>query len=385
MHIVIAADSFKGCCSSRRAGELIARGVSRVFPQALIEIIPVGDGGEGTVEAVIDHIGGRWRHCMVTGPLGESISASYAAAGSTAVIEMASASGITLLQDAQKDPRITTTYGTGELLLDALEQGCTAVYVAVGGSGTNDGGAGAAQALGASFTDREGREIGFGGSQLKNIETVSLSNMHPKLKTAHIEILSDVTNPLCGDSGASLTYARQKGADDQGVQELEDALSHLAEKTAEATGTDYAQIPGSGAAGGLGFGLAAFAGGRIRSGIEAVLELINFRRIIRNADLVITGEGSIDRQSAFGKTPAGVALAAKEFDIPVIAVAGTIGEGASALYARGIDGMISSFRRPMDLQESLAAAGVLIPDAAEDALRLFAAGRNSKTSHRSIH
>ncbi len=373
MKICIASDSFKGSSTSQQAGEQMARGIRRVFPDASIKIIPIGDGGEGTVEAVIMQMGGSMREITAAGPLGEPVKASYGIAGSTAVIEMAAASGLTLVPEEKRNPLITTTYGTGEMILDAVRQGCTRILVAIGGSATNDGGVGMAQALGYSFTDSKGNEIGYGGGSLDQIESIDAS-IAADLSGVEIEIMCDVSNPLCGPKGASAVYGPQKGATEEMARQLDANLNHLARKTEEFLGIDCAEIPGSGAAGGLGFGLTAFAGGTLRSGIEAVLEAISFSGEIKDMDLLITGEGKMDGQSIFGKAPVGAAQAAKRLHIPVIAIAGSIGEGIEAVYDHGIDSVMSIVNRPMSLTEAFAESSELLADAAERAMRMIRIG-----------
>ncbi len=376
MNIVIASDSFKGSNSSQRVGEHIALGIRKVFSDADITIIPIGDGGEGTVDAVISQMEGTMRTFRVTGPLGEPVDASYGIAGEIAVIEMASASGLPLVPGDKKDPLKATTYGTGELIKDALNQGCRKILVAIGGSATNDGGVGMAQALGYSFKDKNQQEVSFGGGSLDQIASIDPSNAVPELAEAEIEIMCDVSNPLCGPQGASAVYGPQKGATPEMITILDDNLNHLAKVVQNHMGTDFSTIPGSGAAGGLGFGLMAFANGTIRSGIEAVLEAIDFTNRIAKADLVITGEGKMDGQSVFGKAPVGVAKAAKQHGIPVLAMVGDIGKGIEAVYDHGIDSVMSNVNRAMPLDIAMAESADLLVDAAERAMRMIAIGMN---------
>ena len=374
MRIVIATDSFKGSNSSLAAGNCMARGAAKVFPDADITVIPIGDGGEGTVDAVIQQLGGTMKHLTVTGPLGDQVEASYGTADATAVIEMASASGLTLVPEDRRNPLATTTYGTGELIADAIAHGCIRILVAIGGSATNDGGAGMAQALGWSFRDAEDKEIGFGGRALGGVRTIDASRVNPRLSSVSLEILSDVTNPLCGPNGASRVYGPQKGADDRMVELLDEHLFHLDYLVKEQLGLDLSGVPGSGAAGGLGFGLMAFAGGTLVPGIEAVLDVIGFSEQVKGADLVITGEGKMDGQSVQGKAPIGVAKAAKQFGIPVLAVVGDIGKDIQAVYDHGIDSVMSIVNRPMPLSTAMAESGDLLTDAVERALRMVRMG-----------
>lgn len=376
MRVVIASDSFKGSNPSHRIGQKISEGVLKVFPDADIEIVPIGDGGEGTVDAVIYEMNGSIRELTVTGPLGEPVKASYGKAGHVAVIEMASASGLPLVPDKKKNPLKTTTYGTGELIKDALDQGCTKILVAIGGSATNDGGVGMAQALGYSFKDASGSEIGYGGGELKKTASIDASGASKLLDAAEIDIMCDVSNPLCGPTGASAVYGPQKGADPEMVKTLDENLAHLAKTVKTQLGSDHRDTPGSGAAGGLGFGLISFAKGELRSGIEAVLEAINFDEKVKEADLVITGEGKMDGQSIYGKAPVGVAKFAKKYDIPVLAMVGDIGKGIEAVYDHGIDSVMSNVNRAMPLKDAMAESADLMVDAAERAMRMIRIGMN---------
>ncbi|MCF7945181.1 MAG: glycerate kinase [Spirochaetia bacterium] len=354
--------------------EKIGEGVLRVFPEAEISYIPIGDGGEGTVDAVVHEMNGSMRTVSVTGPLGEPVEASYGLAENVAIIEMAAASGLPLVPDEKKNPLLTTTYGTGELIRDAVSQGCRKILIGIGGSATNDGGVGMAQALGVSFRDSSGNEIGYGGGSLKSIETIDMSQRLPELDQVEIEIMCDVSNPLCGDSGASAVYGPQKGASSEMVKQLDQNLKHLAALVENHNGQDKSETPGSGAAGGLGFGLMVFAGGTLRSGIEAVLDAIDFNSHVRNADLVITGEGKMDGQSIFGKAPVGVAKFAKRFNVPVLAMVGDIGDGISAVYDNGIDSVMSNVNRAMPLKEAMSQSRELMVDAAERAMRMIRMG-----------
>jgi len=378
MRVVIAPDSFKGSNPSLKVAEKIGEGVLRVFPDADITHVPIGDGGEGTVDAVVHEMNGKMRTVEVTGPLGERVQASYGLSETVAIIEMASASGLPLVPDDNKNPLKTTTFGTGELIKDAAAQGCRKILIGIGGSATNDGGVGMAQALGVSFADAAGKEVGFGGGELNRIASIDDSGRLPDLENVEIEIMCDVSNPLCGDSGASAIYGPQKGATRQMVKTLDANLRHLSDVVKEKTGNDYSEVPGSGAAGGLGFGLMVFAGGTLRSGIEAVLDAIDFAGQVKNADLVITGEGKMDGQSVYGKAPVGVAKVAKQFDIPVLAIVGDIGDGIEAVYDKGIDSVMSNVNRAMPLKEAMENSRELLTDAAERAMRMIRMGISMK-------
>jgi glycerate kinase len=373
MNIVIATDSFKGCCTTLEAAAEFKRGILRVFPNARINIIPIADGGEGTVSAVLSALGGSLKPVRVKGPLGEETEAVFGiASGGRAVLEMAAASGLTLV--TKKDPMRASTYGTGELIKAALDSGCTDIYIGIGGSATNDGGAGMAEALGVRFADKNGRPVPPGGGSLHLIDTIDISNVDRRLNNANITVMSDVTNPLCGENGASAVYGPQKGATPEQVKLLDSNLEHLARKVREQLHTDFANTPGAGAAGGLGFGLMAFTGAKLRSGIEAILDLAGFDALARDVDLIITGEGNLDAQSAMGKVLSGIARRAKAYGKPVIAIAGGIGKGAERIYEQGIDAAISSTCRPMTVEEAVASAGELLAGAAERAMRLVKTG-----------
>jgi glycerate kinase len=334
MKVVIATDSFKGTLSSRQAGRAIAGGIRRVLPHTGIVVIPVADGGEGTAEALLSALGGRWETATVSGPLGAPVEARFAilADANRAVIEMAAASGLTLLRPDEYDPLRTTTYGTGELITAALDQGCRELSIGVGGSATVDGGCGAAQALGVRFLAADGKELpaGLGGRGLDRIAHLDLTRRDPRIAENTIRVLCDVTNPLCGPAGAARVFGPQKGASAPQVRLLDENLAHLAGVIRQDLGIDVCDVPGSGASGGLGAGLMAFLGARLVSGIEAVLDAVNLNEHLANADLLVTGEGRLDAQSMMGKVVAGVAARAKAAGVPVIAIAGTIAPDAGA-------------------------------------------------------
>lgn len=327
MKVVVATDSFKGTLSSRQAGEAIAAGVSRAAPGADVDVVSVADGGEGTVEAALEACGGELRTLRVHGPLGDPVEAAFAvlADGERAVIEMSAASGLPLLDPSRYQPLVTSTYGTGELLVAALDAGCRRIDVAVGGSATVDGGIGAAQALGVRFLTTEGDVMpaGMGGGALDRIAGVDLTGRDRRLDQRTITVLCDVTNPLCGPQGAARAYGPQKGADTQEVERLDRNLVHLAEIVRRQLGVEIDQLDGSGAAGGLAGGLVAFAGATLARGIEVVLDLVQFDHRLAGANLVITGEGRLDEQSLMGKTVGGVARRARSAGVPVIAIPGS--------------------------------------------------------------
>lgn len=375
MKIVIAMDSFKGSLTALEAATAFGDGLKRTLPEAEIVKVPMADGGEGTVQSLVDATGGRIMRKWVTGPLGEAIEAFYGILGDnrTAVIEMAAASGLPLVPIEKRNPYYTTTYGTGELIKAALDQGCRSFYIGIGGSATNDGGAGMAQALGIKLLDSSGQELSPGGKALGRLCHIDLAQLDSRIKECSITVACDVDNPLCGKRGASHVYGPQKGATAEMVKELDKALLHFAAIVKKETGKDIADIKGAGAAGGLGGGLIAFLDASLQPGVDIVIEQTNLRNILKGADLVITGEGQIDGQTGFGKTPMGVTKAAKEFNIPVVAIAGSLGAGFEALYDHGIDGLFSIMLGPITLQEAMNSqkAKELIQTTASNIGRLF--------------
>lgn len=376
MRIVVAPQSLKGSLSAAEAGEAIARGAREVYPEAEIRIVPVADGGEGTTQALVDASGGRllWRE--VTGPLGTPVQAflGLMGDGSTAVIEMAASSGLPLVPRDRRDPRITTTYGVGELILAALDEGRTHFIVGIGGSATNDGGAGMARALGAKLLDAQGQGLPFGGAALARLARIEVESLDARLPTCRFEVASDVTNPLCGPTGASAVYGPQKGATPAMVAELDAALAHYARVLARDLGQAVQDIPGAGAAGGLGAGLLAFLHATLRPGAQIVLEAVRLEEQIREADLVITGEGQLDSQTAYGKSVGAVAALAKRYGLPVLAIAGSLEAGYQDIYHLGIDGIAVLPRGPMTLAEAMEQASRLASETTERALRIFKAG-----------
>ena len=380
MKIVIAPDSFKECLAAREVAECLARGVRDVVPRARIECVPMADGGEGTVKALVDATGGRYVTVVATAPLGNRIRARFGILGDgrTAVIEMAAASGLPLVPLRKRNPLVTTTHGTGDLLRSALDRGARKILIGIGGSATNDGGAGVAEALGARLVDARGRAIPPGGGGLATLARIDLRGLDPRVRGVRIEVACDVTNPLTGPTGAARVYGPQKGATPAMVRTLDRNLARLARIIKRDLGIEVDRLPGSGAAGGLGAGLVAFLGAKLRPGVAMVVDAVALRRTLRGADLVITGEGCMDRQSAFGKTPVGVARAAKEQGIPVVAICGSIGDGAEAVLAQGIDAYFAITPRPMPLDESLRRAPELLRTTAAQVMRLFVL-RRSKT------
>lgn len=376
MKVVIAPDSYKGSLTALAVAEAMERGVRAVFPSAQVVKVPIADGGEGTVDALVVATGGRALEAEVHGPLGEKVCARWGVlgGGAGAVIEMAAASGLPLVPAERRDPRVTSTRGTGELMRAVLEAGLRRMVVGIGGSATNDGGTGMARALGVRFLDGQGRDLPEGGAALARLARIDLRGLDARLAQAEILVACDVDNPLTGPRGASAVYGPQKGATPEMVRELDAALARYAEVAQEATGRDVAALPGAGAAGGLGAGLLFFTPARLRPGVEIVLETAKFDAQVRDADLVITGEGRTDFQTAMGKAPVGVAAAAKRHGVPVICLSGGLGEGADEVLAKGIDALASTEPGPLTLAEALAAGAALVEAAAVRACRLIAVG-----------
>lgn len=377
MKIVIAPDSFKGSLSALEVAKAIQKGISKIDAGIETILVPMADGGEGTVQSLIDASGGEIIEFMVHDPLFRKIKSFYGIMGDgkTAVIEMAAASGLTLLSPDERNPMKTTTYGTGELIKDALVKGCTNIIIGLGGSATNDGGCGMAQALGVLFLDANGDNIGFGAGELSKISSIDISGIDKSIKSVNIKAACDVDNPLCGANGASVVYGYQKGAGSEDVIALDKGLSHFAEIINHQLQLDIKDVPGAGAAGGLGAGVMVFLNARLERGIDIVTKANNLAEKMQNADLVITGEGRIDFQTAFGKTPFGVAQIAKQRRIPVIAIAGSLGEEYQGLYVKGFNGIFSIIDSPMTLDDAFRNATELIENAAENCVRLWLAGK----------
>jgi len=375
--IVIAPDGFKGNLSALQVARAIDKGIKRVVPDALTTIKPMADGGEGTVQALVDATGGKLMTTEVTDPLGGHVPAHWGLLSDrvTGVIEMASASGLPLVPPDKHNPLLTTTYGTGELILAALESGCRKLIIGIGGSATNDGGAGMAQALGARLLDSTGAELPFGGAALANLERIDATNLDSRLADCEVLVACDVSNPLCGTQGASAVYGPQKGATPEMVTQLDAALAHYADVIQRDLGIKVKDVPGAGAAGGLGAGLIVFLKAKAMPGIDIVIQATNLVEHLKDADLVFTGEGRLDSQTACGKVPTGVAKKAKEFGLPVIAIAGEILDDYHIVYEHGIDAVLSIAPGPISLSQSMAEAEKLTIDTAERAIRLFLCGK----------
>lgn len=373
MKIVIAPDSFKDSLSAEGVAKAIAQGIHDVFPQAELVLCPMADGGEGTVDAILAVLPGERRSASVRGPLGAPVNARWGwlPESHTAIIEMAEASGLQLLTLEQRDASHSCTYGTGQLILEAVEAGAQKIILTIGGSATNDGGAGMLRALGARFYDISGSELEPGGLALAQLSRIDLSEFDPRLQALQFSVAADVDNPLCGPHGASFIFGRQKGATPQQIEALDHALSHFADGCAQVLGRDLRDEPGAGAAGGMGFAAKAFLGAEFRPGVEVVAELVGLEDKTRGADLVITGEGRCDAQTLRGKTPMGVARVAQRQGVPVVILAGTLGEGYEALYEHGIDAAFAIVSGPMSLADACAQAPRLLQERARDVVRLW--------------
>ncbi|KXS41160.1 MAG: glycerate kinase [Candidatus Frackibacter sp. T328-2] len=362
MRLLIAPDSFKGSLTALEVAESLGRGLQRADTEFEIEKLPMADGGEGTVRSLVDATDGELISKEVTGPLGDRVEAFFGILGdgNTAVIEMAAASGLPLVPEGKRNPAKTTTYGTGELIKAALDEGCAKLIIGIGGSATNDCGVGMAQALGGKFLDKNGKDVGFGGGELEAIQKIDLNGLDSRIEEVEIQVACDVDNPLYGKNGAAYIYGPQKGATPEVVKELDEGLKSIAQVIKDDLNKDVNSIPGVGAAGGLGAGLTAFLGADLKPGIDIVIETSKIEDKIREVDIVITGEGMIDSQTIFGKTPIGVARVAKKYDLPVIGVAGSLGDGANKVYEEGIDTLFSIVDKPMDLEVAMEQAQRLL-------------------------
>ncbi|WP_370966682.1 glycerate 2-kinase [Enterobacter wuhouensis] len=358
MKIVIAPDSYKESLSATEVAQAIEKGFREIFPDALYVSVPVADGGEGTVEAMIAATRGTAQHAVVTGPLGEKVNACWGMSGdgSTAFIEMAAASGLALVPPAQRNPLVTTSRGTGELILSALDKGARNIIIGIGGSATNDGGAGMIQALGAKLTDANGKEIGHGGGSLMALNSVDISGLDERLEGCSIRVACDVTNPLVGEKGASRIFGPQKGATEGMILELDANLSHYADVIKKSLRIDVKHVPGAGAAGGMGAALMAFLGAELKSGIEIVTQALNLEEHIHDCTWVLTGEGRIDSQSIHGKVPVGVANVAKKYHKPVIGIAGSLTQDVGVVHQYGIDAVFSVLTSIGSLEEAFRSA-----------------------------
>lgn len=355
MKIVIAPDSYKESLTAMQVATAIESGFRQVLPDAEYIKLPMADGGEGTVQSLVDATGGQVVSTVVTGPLGEPVEGFYGLLGDgvSAVVEMAAASGLHLVEPDARNPLNTTSYGTGELIKAALKQGAQHIIIGIGGSATNDGGIGMAQALGARFLDTDGNELAFGGGAIANLEQIDLSGLDPRLQQVRLEVACDVDNPLCGPTGASYVFGPQKGATPAMVEQLDYNLAHYASIIERTTGKDVTNQAGAGAAGGLGATLLGLLTASLRPGIQIVIEATNLAEVVKDAALVITGEGRIDSQTIHGKTPMGVAQTAKLYDLPVIGIAGSLASDCNVVHQHGIDAVFSVVPGAVDLPSAL--------------------------------
>jgi len=383
MRVIVAPDSYKGSLSAVGVADAMARGIAHVFPGAEVLRFPIADGGEGTVEALVTATSGRTIVQTVTGPLGEPVSAAWGILGDgvTAVIEMAAASGLPLVPREKRNPLLTTTRGTGELIKAALDAGLRKMIIGIGGSATNDGGAGMARALGVRFLDNYGKDLPEGGAALAGLAHIDLSGLDTRLRETAIQVACDVNNPLCGEKGASAIYGPQKGATPEMVATLDMALLHYARIVEQATGRVVSLLPGTGAAGGLGAGLLYFTNAGLLPGVKIVLEAVGFADAVQTVDLVITGEGCTDAQTAHGKAPIGVAQLARNCGVPVICLSGGLGAGSEHVLEHGIDALLGIVSCPMPLEECMSRAAELIEAATVRICRLLQIGNGIGLPH----
>lgn len=357
MKVVVAIDSLKGSLTSMEAGLAVKDGILAAHPEAEVIVKPLADGGEGTTDAFIDGLGGKRITLTVTGPLGTPVSAyyGYLEDSRTAVMEMASAAGITLISETEKNPLLATTYGVGEMMNDAIDRGCRNFLIGIGGSATNDGGIGMLMALGYDFLDENGNHVGEGGQALAKVASICTEHVNPKLSECHIQVACDVNNPLCGENGATYVYGPQKGVTDAIKERLDQDMAHFARITSETLGNDYTSAPGAGAAGGLGYAFLAYLNASLTPGVQLILDTINLESEIADADIVITGEGRLDFQTSMGKAPIGVAKLAKKYHAKVIAFAGSVTKEACACNQAGIDAFFPIIRGITTLEDAMKA------------------------------
>ena len=373
LKFVLAPDSFKESMSAKEACDAMEKGIRRVFVDAICVRVPMADGGEGTLEALVDATGGEIITKKVTGPLGDKIDATYAILGDkkTAVIEMAKAAGLELVPPEKRNPLYTTTYGVGELIKAALDQGVSQLVIAIGGSATNDVGVGMLQALGARFKDKEGKEVGFGGLEVGRIEQIDVTHLDERLSSVSVEVACDVKNPLTGSTGASYVFAKQKGASKEEIVQLDKILGRFASLVKTQLGIEIAQVEGAGAAGGLGAGLVGFCNGKLMAGVDLVVKYSGLEQKVESANYIFTGEGSIDTQTQYGKTLTGVAKVAKANKIPVIALGGRVATPIDELYKLGISSAFSITPEAMPLEKALTNGKVNMIVAVENICRLL--------------
>lgn len=379
MRLLFASDSFKGTLSSEQIIRLLTDSANRIFPGCETMGVPIADGGEGTVDAVIAVTKGTMREIPVHGPLMEETTASYGVFhGDSAIIEMAAASGLPMVPVEKRNPLYTTTYGTGELIKDALDAGYRKLSIAIGGSATNDGGMGAMRALGVRFLDASGKELMGFGEDLEKVADIDVSGLHSGVAEAEITVMCDVNNPLTGPDGATYTFGKQKGGTPEILDQMEAGMKQYASVILDKLGMDVDQIAGAGAAGGLGAALCVFLHAELKSGIETVLDLIDFDHLLDGTDLVVTGEGRIDWQSAFGKVPSGIGMRCKQKGVPAVAIVGGMGNGAEKIYEFGVESIIPTINGAMDISEALERAEELYAGAADRLFRMIKVGMQMK-------
>ncbi|MBQ9760894.1 MAG: glycerate kinase [Clostridia bacterium] len=381
MRIAVAIDSFKGSLSTFEAGEAVKEGVLRIYSDAEVLVCPLADGGEGTMEAIVSAVDGARRTVEVSDPIGRRIKAIYGILpqSGTAVIEMSAAAGLTLLSQPERDPLNTTTFGVGEMILDAIDQGCRRFILGIGGSATNDGGVGMLEAFGYRFLDRDGRQIVRGGVGLEALVRIDADGARPELSECQFFVACDVENPLCGDRGCSAVYGPQKGATPEAVKKMDAWLANYARLTREVNPRADEHAAGAGAAGGMGFACLSYLGATLRTGVELVMEATGLEAHLSNADLVVTGEGRLDAQTCMGKAPIGVARCAKRYGKPVVAFSGCVSEGARACNENGIDAYFPILRSVGTLEEAMDTKNAYrnLADTAEQVFRLISAFKNA--------
>lgn len=353
MKIVVAIDSFKGSMTSLEAGNAAADGIKKAIPDAQITVLPIADGGEGTTDALIAGLGGHICKVDVAGPIGEKVNAKYGIIGKTAIMEMAQAAGLTMVPEQKRNPMYTTTYGLGQMILDAIDKGCTDFIIGIGGSATNDGGVGMLQALGFSFKDKAGKEVSYGAKGVVEISSISDVEVDEKVKGCSFKIACDVNNPLCGENGCSRIFAPQKGASEEEIKEMDFALKQYANLSRDIRQDADPDYPGSGAAGGLGFAFRTFLNAALEPGISIIFDTIDLEKAVKDADIVVTGEGRIDAQTVMGKAPIGVARISKKYDKKVIALCGCASDDASVCNDNGIDAIFSIAKEASTLDEAM--------------------------------
>lgn len=380
LSVLIASDSFKGSASSEEIARYISNGIQRVDETIQVSSLEIADGGEGTVQAITKARSGQLHLKQVTGPMGKPVNAKYGIFGKRqAVIEVAETSGLTLVEPDELDPYKATSYGLGELIKHLVNEGIQDIYVGLGGSACNDGGLGLLQALGGKVLDQAGNPASLGAAGLDQVHTINLDGVHELLQDVNIEVLSDVSNPLLGPSGATYIFGGQKGVMAEDFPIIDQYMSRFRDKVLETLSIDLDKIPGAGAAGGLGATLGGLCGAKVHQGIEKILQLIDIESKVSQVDLVITGEGSIDIQSLYGKAPMGVATIAKNYNKPVIAIVGSVSDNISAIYQSEIDLIIDIINRPMSLEEAMDRTQILVENAGENAIRSFLLSLHAKS------